>query len=90
MGVKGSTRQGREVDEAPTDLKNGPTNDGAASTPLPIKLLSLASPGLKQKREGGVKSGRFGALKPGRRGLRCKATKCSYAGTEDLGVLTTH
>ncbi len=43
MGVKGSVRLGWVVDEAPTNLRNGPTNDGAVSTPLPIKLLSLAT-----------------------------------------------
>ncbi len=32
----------------------------------------------------------FGALKLDRLGLSCKASKCSDAGTGDLGVLTTH
>ncbi len=29
--------------KAPTDLQNGPTSGGVVSTPLPSKLLSLAS-----------------------------------------------
>ncbi len=44
MGVKGSARQGWAVDLAPTGLQNSPTRGGVVSTPLPIKLLSLASP----------------------------------------------
>ncbi len=66
---------------------------GVVSTPLPIKLLSLASPSrhLDSTQKGGrVKSGRCGAHKPGKLGLGCKANKCSYAGTGDLEVLTTH
>ncbi len=44
-GVEGSARQGWVVDSAPTDLQNGgPTNGGVNNTPLPNKLLSLASP----------------------------------------------
>ncbi len=42
-----SARQGWIVDWAPTGLQNGPTNGGVVTTPLPIKLLPLASPGLK-------------------------------------------
>ncbi len=42
MGVKGSSRKDWVVDLAPTDLQNGPANGGVISTPLPIKLLSLA------------------------------------------------
>ncbi len=30
------------------------------------------------------------ARKPDKLGLTCKATKCSDAGTGDLGVLTSH
>ncbi len=37
-----------------------------------------------------MKSGRSGALKPDRLGLSCRATKCSDAGTGDLGMLTAH
>ncbi len=39
-----------------------------------------------------MKSGRSGAFKPGKLNLafRCKASKCSDAGTGYLGVLTTH
>ncbi len=37
-----------------------------------------------------MKSGHSSALKPDRLGLRCKANKCSDAGTGDLGVLRTH
>ncbi len=44
VGVRGSARQGWVVDYAPTNLQNCPTNGGIISTPLPIKLLSLASP----------------------------------------------
>ncbi len=66
-------------------------NASVVSTPLPIKLLSLASPGFKKEREGVyVKSGRSGALKPDRLGLTCKVNKCSNAGTGDLSVPTTH
>ncbi len=36
-----------------------------------------------------MKSGRSGTLKPDRLGLSCKANKCSGAGVDDLGVLTT-
>ncbi len=71
----------------PTDLHNGPTNRSVVSTPLPIKLPSLASPGLKPK--GGVKSGRSGAYKPGKHGLSSKADKNSDPGIEELGVLPT-
>ncbi len=49
LGVKGWTCQGWEVDWAPANLRNCPTNCGVISTPLPIKFLSLASPGLKPK-----------------------------------------
>ncbi len=41
--------QGCAVDWAPTDTQNAPTNGSVVTTPLPIKLLSLASPGLKPK-----------------------------------------
>ncbi len=34
-----------------------------------------------------MKSGRSGALEADRLGFSCKATKCSDAGTGDLGVL---
>ncbi len=51
-GVKGSAHQGLIVDTALIDLQNCP-NDGVMSTPLPIKFLFLASPGLKPK-GGGV------------------------------------
>ncbi len=44
---------------------------------------------IKTEREG-VRSEYSGAHKPGMLGLSCKATKCSDAGTGDLGVLTTH
>ncbi len=77
-----SVRQGWAVDKAPTDLLNGPTTRGVVNTPLPIKLLSFASPS-RHLREG-VKSNCSGAFKPNRLGLSCKV------GTGDLGVLTTH
>ncbi len=49
MGVKGPACQGWVLDWEPTDLQHRPTNGGIVNTPLPIKLLSLASPGLKPK-----------------------------------------
>ncbi len=53
-------------------------------TPTPCVRVTL----IKTKRKGlCVKSGRSSALKPGKLNL---ATKCSDAGTGDLGVLTTH
>ncbi len=55
-------------------------NDSVFSTHLSIKLLSLASPGLKPK--GSVLTNRANKL-----GLSCKANKCSDAGAGDLGVL---
>ncbi len=57
----GSARQDWAGDLAPTDLQNVPANGSAVSTPLPIKLLSLASPSRHLKR---VKSGCSDALKP--------------------------
>ncbi len=45
---------------------------------------------VKTKKGRGVKSGRSGTLKLGKPDLRCKANKCSDAGTEETGVLTTH
>ncbi len=42
LGVKKSGRQGWVVDSAPTDLQIC-SKSGVISTPLPIKLLSLAS-----------------------------------------------
>ncbi len=43
-GVKESICQGWVVDLAPTNLQKNPTNGGVVSTtPLPVKLLSLAS-----------------------------------------------
>ncbi len=50
FGVSGSVCRGWAVDLAPTDLQSVPTNGGVVSTPLPSKLLSLASPGLKLKK----------------------------------------
>ncbi len=44
LGVKGSARQGSVVDKVPTHLQNCPINGGVISTPLPIKIISLASP----------------------------------------------
>ncbi len=49
MGVNGSVCQDWVVDWAPTDIQNGRINGGIVTTPLPINLLSLASPGLKPK-----------------------------------------
>ncbi len=46
FGVEGSARQDWVVDWAPTDLQHRLTNGGVISTPLPIKLLSFASPSL--------------------------------------------
>ncbi len=37
-----------------------------------------------------MKSGCSDAFKPDRLGLSCEASKCSDAGTGDLGVLTIH
>ncbi len=84
--TNGSVCQGWAVCCAPTDIK-GPS---VVSIPLPNKILSLVLPGLKPKGRVCVKSGRSGARKPDNLGLSCKATKCSDAGTGDLGVLTTH
>ncbi len=55
-------------------------NQRTSANPTPIPCVSVASPGLRSKG-----SGRSGTLKPDRLGLIC-----SDAGTEDLGVLTTH
>ncbi len=55
------------------------------STPLPIKLLPPASPGIKPK--GRVRRTDTPAL-PNR--ASCKANKCSDAGTGDLGAKTSH
>ncbi len=72
------------------NLKQSPTNGGVVSTPLPIKLLSLAFPSChldkNQKEGGGAKSGR----KLDKFGFSCKANKCSDAGTGDLSLLPTH
>ncbi len=67
-------------------------NGDVVSTPLSIKLLSLAptSRHLDSNQKGGyVKSGRSGAHKPDKFGLGCEVNKCSDAGTEGLGVLPT-
>ncbi len=95
QGVKGSVCQGWVVDWANTALEQG-QKGGVVSTPLPIKLLSLASPSryLDSKRKGGfefeewmLQCSRTGQAQ---HGLSCKAAKCSDAGTGDLGVLPTH
>ncbi len=63
------------------------TIGGVVRAPLPIILLSPASPPrrLDKNQKGGVKSGRPGALKPGQLGLSGKASECSDGGTGDLG-----
>ncbi len=95
LGVKGSVYQGWVVDWTPTVLQKGP-NGGVVNTPLPIKLLSLAPPSrhLDENRKGGcvreertLPRSQTGQAQPG---LSCKATKCSGAGTGDIGVLTAH
>ncbi len=70
-----------------TDLQNGPTNGDVVSTPLPIKLLSLASPPRYLK---GMKSGRPCDHKPSKPGLSCKTKKYGDAGTGGPGVLTAN
>ncbi len=92
LSVKGSVCQEWVVYWSPTDLQNGPIG-GIVSTPLPIKLLSLASSPhrLDSIQKGGcVKSGRSGIRKPDKLGLSCKSNKCSDAGAKDLDVLPTH
>ncbi len=64
--------------KAPAGLQKGP-NGGVVSIPLPINLLSLACVCEERSQTGQAQFG-----------LSCKATKCSDAGTGDLGVLTTH
>ncbi len=88
-----SLRQGWVVDWAPSDLRSGPTNGCIISTPLPIKLLSLASPSrhldLNQMGKD-VKSKCSGSLKQDRHGLSWKSNKRSDTGTGGLGVLPAH
>ncbi len=60
----GSVCQRWVVDRAPTDLRNGPINGGAVSTPLPNELLTVASPSPRHQK------GRIRTL-----GLGCKANK---------------
>ncbi len=94
-GAKVSAWQSWVVHWAPTALQKGP-NDGAVSTPLPIKLLTLASPSphLDSNRKGRCVSEertlRNSQTGKAQLSLSCKATKCSDAGTGDLGVVTTH
>ncbi len=92
--VKGPVCQGWVVDWAPTAPQKG-ANGGIVSTPLPIKLLSLASPPrhLDSNRKGGCvceeRTVRRYQTRQAQPGLSCKASKCSYTGTGDLCVLTT-
>ncbi len=92
---QGSVYQGWVVDWAPTALQKGLCS-GVVSTPLPIKLLSLASLSRHQdsNRKGGclceeqtLRSSQTGQAQLG---LSCKGSKCSDTRTMDLGVLTTH
>ncbi len=89
--VKGSVCQGLVVDWAPTVLQNGPKGS-VVSTPLPIKLLILASPSDSNLKVGCVREERTLWLSQSGQaqlGLSCEASKCSDAGTGDLGVLPT-
>ncbi len=48
-GVNGSVCHAGQQIKHTTNLQSGPTNGDVVSTPLPIKYLSLASPGFKSK-----------------------------------------
>ncbi len=73
----------------------GPAKGSVVSTPQPIKLLSLAfsSRHLDSNQTGGCvceeRTLRRSQTGLALLGLNCKASKCSGAGTGDLGVLLT-